>query len=630
MKRISKEDKLISIDILLVEDSPDDAVFIQEMLSEMILTVSNVRWVETLSDGIAWLNRKHIDLVLLDLNLPDSRGLETILKFKAQSSRTPFIVLTALGHEEMGRKAIQEGAQDYLCKTEINSNMLENALRFSLERHQLLVQLDNKKKQLEENHRRLLHIIEKNADGIIIIDPNGILKFLNPAAENLIRNPGVPSDKNNDLLARLANILHSYQAIPGNSWELNIAPENEKSIVLEVRMKEIDWDGETAYLATLRDISERKQLERSLLVEKERLDITLRSIADGVITTDTEGKIISINPSAIHMIGLQDKQNIPGKSIRHVIGSSKWESQLKSKCSYYDTCTIIVNGNEMIMEYACSPIIDGEKRITGYAFIMRDITLRKKMAEEMIKIQKLESLGIVAGRLAHEYDNVLTVILGNISITKKQVGADDEAMKLLEKAEQSALKARALTDQLHTFSRSGDFLHKNGSIIKLIYEVVDELLGSTKEHYNIQWQIGDDLWPVEFDRNQIYTAFWNIVKNAGESMPQGGDVLITLENEIIDEKDVIPLKPGNYVKISITDKGEGMPKETLAKIFDPFFTTKENSPGMGLATTFSIIRKHEGTIEVASEEGVGTTISIFLPASTLSRKKSKYTQVSEK
>jgi signal transduction histidine kinase len=171
-----------------------------------------------------------------------------------------------------------------------------------------------------------------------------------------------------------------------------------------------------------------------------------------------------------------------------------------------------------------------------------------------------------------------------------------------------------LTHQLHSFSRVGASYQKNISMVKLLQDVVKGIIRYEAPAVLCQWKIPRDLWSAEFDRDQMYAALWNIIKNANESMPNGGVLEITMENAVISEKMHLPLKSGSYVKISIKDHGVGMDREMLQNIFDPFFTTKEKTRGIGLTTSFSIIRDHQGTIEVESEKDVGSTFTVLLPA----------------
>jgi PAS domain S-box-containing protein len=595
-----------------VEDNPDDALFIREMLSEMEFTLCQVQWVDLVSKGKQWLEEHpgEVDLVLLDLYLPDSRGMDTILNFKTFIPGIPVVVLTGLDNKEMGRGAIKEGAQDYICKNDLDPGILENSLRFAIERHQLIVQLEKRKNQVRESELRFRRIIEKNVDGILILSHEGRIKFINPAGENILGKA----------CEELSNQLFGRGLPLGESVELQVVCKEGETRFVEIRGKKIDWEGKRAYLASIRDITERRQLEKSLAVEKEQLDITLRSIGDGVIATDKNGGILLINPAARRMTGWPQQQAL-GQHISRVLELELSPEPGDHHPFFYGTTISTLNGNEIVIDYSRAPILDKENQVMGYVFVIRDITMQQRMAEEMIKIQKLESLGKVARKLSHEYDNVFTVILGNISTAKNLLAEDDRVFKMLEKSEKSALRAKKLTNQLHTFSRAGASYQKNISIVKLLQDVVKDILGDEAPVVLCQWNIPGDLWSVEFDSGQMYSALWNIIKNAKESMPNGGMLEIVMQNTVISEKMHLPLKSGSYVKISIKDHGVGMEREMLQKIFDPFFTTKEKTTGIGLTTSFSIIRDHLGTIEVESEKGVGSTFTVLLPAVVSQREK---------
>ncbi len=593
------------INILLVEDNPVDALFIREMLADMEFTLCQVQWVDLVSRGKQWLEEHpgEVDLVLLDLYLPDSQGMDTILNFKSFIPGIPIIVLTGLDRKEMAKDSIKEGAQDYIYKNDLDPRILESSLRFALERHRLTRKLEKRKNQVKESERRFRRIIEKNVDGILILGHDGQVKFINPAGEKILGKART----------ELPHRLLGQALDPGESLELHVLEKEEETRFVEIRVKEIDWEGERAYLASTRDITERKELEKSLALEKEQLDITLRSIGDGVVATDRDGRILLINPAAQQMTGWLQQRAL-GRPISRVLRLELSPGPGDHHPLFYGTTISTLNGNEIVIDYSRAPILDKENQVIGYVFTIRDITLQQRMAEEMLKIQKLESLGKVARNLSHEYDNVFTVILENISAAKNRLEENDRVFKMLEKSEKSAVRAKKLTQQLHTFSRAGASYQKNISLVKLLQDVVKDILADETPAVLCQWDIPRDLWPLEFDREQMYSALWNIIKNARESMPNGGRIEIVMQNTTISGKKHLPLKSGSYVKISIKDHGIGIEGKMLQKIFDPFFTTKEKATGIGLTTSFSIIRHHQGTIEVQSEKGVGSTFTVFLPA----------------
>ena len=248
--------------------------------------------------------------------------------------------------------------------------------------------------------------------------------------------------------------------------------------------------------------------------------------------------------------------------------------------------------------------------------ISTDITELRKMEEEVLRIEKLEAVGLLAGGIAHDFNNILTAILGNIFLAKTKISADprDPVRKILGEAENATHRAKELANQLLTFSKGGTPNKQMKNIVDVLKETAQFVLRGTNARAKLI--IPDDLWAVEIDEGQIIQVIQNMVINAQQAMPEGGVVKIVAEN--VDyrngEESALPLKAGSYVKISIKDSGTGIPEAFLQKIFDPYFTTKKNGSGLGLATSYSIIKKHGGYIKVASVPRAGTTFSIFLPA----------------
>lgn len=590
------------VDALLIEDNPDDVMLIRELLSDTALTISHFQWAETMEDAGHLLEEVNFDIVLSDLHLPDSRGLKTVENLKILAPGLPIVVLTGMDNKDMGRAAIQEGAQDYICKNDLTVEILERSIRFAIERHQLYMELENKKSRLAENEALFQRIIDKNADGMLLINENGRINLANPAAEEIIGKSS----------AELRGMLFGHRLLPGGFINLSGAPRQQRGgQSVEMRVKEIEWQNRIAYLATLRDVTEYKELEDSLLIEKERLDITLNSIADGVITADRGGSVSSVNPAAREILGLEDTIDTGGHIERLLNIQCK---KCNESTINHGTSAITKNDKPLMIEYSCAPITgkSKERELLGYVFVIRDITIRQKMAEEIIKVQKLEALGTVAGKLAHEYYEVLTLILGNIAIAKKLLPNGDKVMRMLEKAESGTLRARELTNQLHTFSDSSGSTQTNGALAGLVKDIAAALLRDSS--ITCGWSIEGDLYPLEFDKDQVYTALWNVIKNAREALPQGGNMEIHMENTEAGPEFALPIEEGNYVKISIIDHGHGMDDELLNKIFDPFFTTKERAVGMGLTTAFSIIKKHNGALHAESQPGEGSRFYIFLPA----------------
>jgi signal transduction histidine kinase/ActR/RegA family two-component response regulator len=259
-----------------------------------------------------------------------------------------------------------------------------------------------------------------------------------------------------------------------------------------------------------------------------------------------------------------------------------------------------------------TPIYNSDGTISKQAMII-DITERKAMEEEILSARKLESTGILAGGIAHDFSSLLSGILGNIELAKMHSVRESKVCERLEEAEQSTLRARDLTQQLLIFSKGGAPVKTTLDVGDIIRESVQFALRGADT--KCEFVISQDLWPVDADEGQLRQVINNVIINADQAMPSGGSIRVIGENIELGESVVLPLKKGKYLKISVEDNGIGIAKEHLSKVFDPYFTMKQNGSGLGLSTSYSIIKKHHGQITVTSALGGGSTFSIYLPAS---------------
>jgi PAS domain S-box-containing protein len=382
-------------------------------------------------------------------------------------------------------------------------------------------------------------------------------------------------------------------------------------------------------IVTCEDITDRVRAQEELSAEKERLAVTLRSIADGVIATDVEGNIVLMNTMAETMTGwTQEEAN--GRNLREVFHAVDGKTR-KATPSPVDTVLkagkvldipdhqvlVLRDGREMIVSDSTAPIFGKDNRIVGAVLVFRDITEKHKLEEDLLRIDKLESVGVLAGGIAHDFNNILSVILGNISLAKMYVNPDYEKLqKRFSDAEQAILRAKDLTQQLLTFSRGGSPVKKTSAIQSVLKASCR--FAVTGSNIQCEFDLPNDLLPVDIDAGQINQVIHNIVMNAQEAMAEGGTIHIKAENIVSSEKIAkqgLVMNQGEYVRIAIEDSGAGIPSENLGKIFDPYFTTKEQGSGLGLATSHSIIKRHGGCISAESLRGKGTTFYIYLPAS---------------
>ncbi|HSI12478.1 MAG TPA: PAS domain S-box protein [Chthoniobacter sp.] len=370
---------------------------------------------------------------------------------------------------------------------------------------------------------------------------------------------------------------------------------------------------------------ERKRSEEDLSAEKERLAVTMRSMADGFITIDNSGSVLMLNPVAESLTGWTQEE-AAGKPLATVFQIFNERNRKRYTLAIQriveagvaegvdgPALMISKDGSERLVESNAAPIRDRVNGRLGAVVVFRDVTEKRRLDEERQKADKLESLGVVAGGIAHDFNNLLTAILGNISLALL-ASPHPEVGERLGAAKRATNRAQELAQQLLTFAKGGAPVKQTASMAQLLRDTLSLTLHGSKAH--IEYQVADDLWPVDIDPGQISQVINNLGLNADQAMPAGGILRVHAENvELMAHSVSLGLDAGRWVKISLQDQGIGIPEEYLKKIFDPYFTTKPKGSGLGLATAYSIVKNHHGIIAVDSKPSEGSTFTICLPAS---------------
>jgi two-component system cell cycle sensor histidine kinase/response regulator CckA len=477
-----------------------------------------------------------------------------------------------------------------------------------------------------ESQYRLL--FEAHDDPIAILDKEGIFLAANPISAD---NFGMEAsdlvgtsvrelfpNQADALLGRHQRIIDSGQ---GESFEEAFPlPDGERWYLSKVQPAK-DGNG-TIYGVMLitHEITERKRAEKALRESEERFRALFEGSPDAILLADPEsGQILDANPAALELL-LRPYEEIVGFHHSQVHPPHGSENSKKMFSAFaqdpkrntpIESQILRSDGTEVPVEILAQIIqIDGVPVVQG---VFRDVTERKRLEAETARVERLESLGILAGGIAHDFNNILTPILTNLSMARACGELNGEIDEMLTEAEKATSRAKSLTQQLLTFSRGGAPVKQSISISQLLRDAAKFALSGS--NVRDEYSIVEDLWPCEIDAGQIGQVIHNMVINADQAMPEGGAIKVSAENVTIDQQDSLPLRDGSYVKISITDQGIGIPGRHLPKIFDPFYTTKEKGSGLGLSTSFSIAKRHGGTIQVESEMGVGTTLDVYLPAS---------------
>ncbi|GEM_PF-5550409 len=378
-------------------------------------------------------------------------------------------------------------------------------------------------------------------------------------------------------------------------------------------------------IGNLKRYQQSSQLNHHLKNKIEESEKRFRQIVElspDAIFVHSDERLVYINPAGVKMLGAETPAELLGKPVLDLIHPDyhelvkrriNMELETESPVPLIEEKLIRLDGQPVTVEVTAASIpYDGK---IAALVVARDITEKLLIAEERLKSQKAESLATLAGGIAHDFNNILTAILGYLSLAKTEnLGDSTKLLKDLENAEKGALRAKSLTRQLLTFAKGETPEKKVGNIASLIRETVPFLLYGSA--VRLELSIDDDLWHVQMDEGQIGQVISNLTINAVQAMPDGGTIRVTGENASLDKKNPLSIPAGKYIKISFQDTGTGIPKSMLSKIFDPYFTTKETGSGLGLATSISIIKRHNGTITVDSTPGTGSNFTLYLPASS--------------
>jgi PAS domain S-box-containing protein len=389
------------------------------------------------------------------------------------------------------------------------------------------------------------------------------------------------------------------------------------------------WSEDTIYLLTLVGDIITNALERERVeTELKRSETQFRRLVENIgkdyflYSLDTAGVFQYISPSITEVLGYSQDEfstryseyltdNPLNKKIKHYTDLSIQSKQQ----STYEIEIFHQNRSVHRLEVVAVPVVNNQGEVIAIEGIAHDITERLQLEDERAKTAKLESIGILAGGIAHDFNNILTVILGNIYVANSCADKDiKETKEKLIEAEKCGMRAKDLTRQLLTFSKGGEPVKKVTQLQDLFKESTEFTLRGSNTKYRLY--ISQDLWPCEVDEGQISQVINNLIINADQAMPEGGTIDLRAENATVGKEDRLPLNEGRYAKLTIKDQGHGIPEQLLSKVFDPYFSTKQKGSGLGLTTTYSIIKRHGGHIAVESEQNVGTTFQVYLPASS--------------
>jgi two-component system, cell cycle sensor histidine kinase and response regulator CckA len=725
------------IKVLLVEDNPGDVLLLKEFLRDVNSTQFELTLVECLKEALQILNEQNFDIVLLDLSLPDSQGLETFVEIDRIAPLIPIVVLTGLNDETVALRAMQEGAQDYLVKGQVDGNLLGRAIRYAIERKQAQEILQQRERQLsavfnsalnaiaiaDDNGKyidanpsacelfgvsreellnskitdfveasldfeRIWKIFRKlrqmkgefrlcRRDGTIrevefaatadflphqhlsilrditerkqaaidlkhqteilqaifdhipvmlsFYDANGRLEMVNKAFENIL-GWSLAELKETDVLAQCypdpdyrASVIEFMQT-PDGSWR-DFHTRNRAGEWLETSWANVRLP--SGFNVSIgQDITERKRAEQKIYEQAALLEITTNAI----LVCDRANKIIFWNKGAEQLYGWlaeealgQDSTELLYKEItpqlesafQEVANRGEWQGELHKTNKY---------GREVVVESRWTQVRDESGQPKSILRVDTDITEKKHLESQILRAQRLESLGTLASGIAHDLNNILTPILTTAQLLPlKHPDFDERSMQLLKLLEGSARRGADLVKQILSFARGVEGKRSVVQVGHLLWEVVKIAKSTFPKSIEIEADIPThELGTVFVDATHLHQVFMNLCVNARDAMPDGGKLIISAQNAVLDERDAkknLYAKVGRYLVITFSDTGIGMTPEVFDRIFEPFFTTKDvgKGTGLGLSTTLGIVKGYGGFINVSSKVGAGSTFKVYLP-----------------
>jgi len=476
---------------------------------------------------------------------------------------------------------------------------------------------------LRESEQRYKTLFEQSPDGICIIDKSFRIIHCNQSLADIFQSSfeniiGLDLNKLKDK-AFVPVVERAFNGEICTHTTYYEASTSSAKLWLSARLVPIygkDEDEIISVMGVVEDITERKIAETKLKDNETRFRRIVENTTDIIVEASFEGKFLYLSPNVKEIMGYEEEELI-GTSIFDRIHPDDLAAAIKEFSGTIQemrkgAMTLRMhhkNGDWKWLDISGRPYTTSDNIIKS-VITANDITDKKNQEEETIKLQKLESLSVLAGGIAHDFNNILTVVISNLSLAEMHLEGNSEVVEMISSAQRASMRASDLTNQLRTFAK-GSSLIKQEMLLNTFLEksIKFALMGS---NVSCEFNLSEDV-AVEIDENQISQVVNNLIINAKQAMPNGGLIKITSQVAELTEESGHNLEPGKYIKISIEDEGVGIAGENITKIFDPYYTTKEKGSGLGLATSYSIIQKHDGLITVSSKLGEGTEFVIHLP-----------------
>jgi PAS domain S-box-containing protein len=612
-------------------------------------------------EGLAVLDREPIDVIISDILMPVMDGYRFCheVRRSRQHHDLPFIVYTSTYLSPSDEKlSLDLGADRYLRKPASIEELVRTIRETLTEpRHQpttalesddilkeynagLVAKLEKKNVELSTAVSQLTlqtTALETAADAILITDATGVILWVNAAftretgysAEEAIgRTPTIlkPDEQGDEFCRRLSETVLSGSTFRGESADRRkdgTTYYNEHTVT-PVRLA----DGTiTHFVAVMHDITERKRAEDQLRETERRFRDMLDNLELISVMIDRDGNVTYCNDYFLRLTGWRREDAIGANWFENFVLAEEQADMRVAFASLVAGATevrhhlnhvVTRSGEKRLIQWNNSLLRSAAGDVIGTASIAEDITDRAQLEKQLFRAQRLESLGTLAGGIAHDLNNLLLPILMGVTLLKR-FGPNEPSMQAINNIERSVKRGSDLVKQVLLFARGGQTSRESVRLGDVVREIQAIITSTFPKDITLETAVAKDVQPVTGDATQLTQVLLNLCVNARDAMPQGGHILISARNHTLSDIEALrygAIAGGAYAVFEVSDAGEGMSKDIIDRIFDPFFTTKEvgNGTGLGLSTVQGIVSNHGGFVTVSSTAGEGSTFTVYLPA----------------